>query len=810
MNATPPQTPRIATLDPRATPGYWGPPATPDMLPVGTLEDVFAKQWNYDAHILGYQVEGDSAWPRLTTSCIGDLRKEGVRITQRVIVLDLDTPGHVPLTCGQARDLAVVAANLPNLWGWHTTKHGAHFVFLLDRPLELEEVSPFQRGLAALIDPFLQKARGLGAGWHIDQQAMGWARPFRLPFVTRDGRPTTPLEQAYPGKILPVASVTPQGHRSSTSTALDRHAPILSDEGFRTGVEGKVFRRKVKKALAGLLPDVWGTLKDPPEPLDLLSNRDGRGRDGAQYALVGATVGKLFGWATPEQVYGLHYGQAEVSLRRGDPEDLRSKLWIQICRLWGVEGEKRAQVEEIQEEVAKDLASEVAQAPGDGATPALILVGTRVYALQPSGLYGLTYTVKTNVRALLRDNPLWAEEGPYSLEYTDDKGTHQKTPNRIIDEHAEQIGVEILFQPGPQGAWIDRSNPQCPRLAQGTFQRDPELTPQHDPEIEGWLDALVGPDQRPQLDKWIGLALAYERGPLCALSLVGPPGIGKQLFVRGLSEALSPSTLAMSDVFGKWKDSLETALIVNVDEGFPQGTETHISDTFRSLTGGDPIALERKYQAHGRVACPYRVVLTANNPKLLGTLFSARGMTSEDHAALRSRILHFDCSANAKAWLDSHGNRLTTNTWVQSPEKKLARHFLHLYHKHGQEGGAGRFLMPGNLSHKKVRELEQSKADSRYKNEIDNMGEVLAQLGGLPKDTQGRDRVGLKLALKAWRGKFDPNAGKARVKSLCKFWWTSPPSQYTVQGGGRGYGFVLDLEALKQAGHLDPSPTPTP
>jgi len=799
--------PRVALLNPREVRGYWGGSEVPEMLKVVSLEDAFATAWPNDQHLLCYEVEGDSAWPRLTTSCIGDLRARGVRITQRVIVLDLDTPGHVPLSEDQAQSIGEVAKRLPALWAAHTTKHGAHFVFVLDQPLELEDVTPFQRGLATLLDPYLQKA--LGQGWHIDRQAMGWARPFRLPFVTRDGRPTVPLAQAYPGNTLPLDAVKPEGHKSSVSTALQRHAPILSDEGFRTGVEGKVFRRKAKKALAGLLPDIWGTLKDPPEPLDLLSNRDGRGRDGAQYALVGATVGKLFGWATPEQVYGLHYGQAEASLRSGDDEDLRAKLWIQVCRLWGVEGEKREQVEEVALEVTKDLAAEVAQAPGDGDTPALVLVGTRVYALLPNGLYGLTYAVKTNVRALLRDNPLWADEGPYSLSFETDKGVKQKTPNQIIDDYAEQIGVEVLFQPGPQGAWIDRSNPQCPRLAQGTFQRDPDLSPQHDPEIEEWLDALVGPDQRPLLDKWIGLSLAYERGPLCALSLVGPPGIGKQLFVRGLSEALNPSTLAMSDVFGKWKDSLETALIVNVDEGFPQATETHISDTFRSLTGGDPIALERKYQAHGRVACPYRVVLTANNPKLLGTLFSARGMTSEDHAALRHRILHFDCSPNAKAWLDSHGNRLTTHTWVQSPAKKLARHFLYLYEKHGQEGGAGRFLLQGNLSSKKVRELEQSKADSRYKNDIDNMGEVLAQLKGLPKDTQGRDRVNLKSALKAWRSKFDADAGKARVKSLCKFWWTSPPAQYTVQGTRtRGYGFVLDRDRLIEAGHLDPSPTP--
>lgn len=75
-------------------------------------------------------------------------------------------------------------------------------------------------------------------------------------------------------------------------------------------------------------------------------------------------------------------------------------------------------------------------------------------------------------------------------------------------------------------------------LRETKHERNPKLEPEFNQQVDEWMQNLAG-DHYEELKEWIGTALAFEEGPVKALFVEGPPGIGKKLLTEGLRECMS-------------------------------------------------------------------------------------------------------------------------------------------------------------------------------------------------------------------------------------------------------------------------------
>ena len=84
---------------PRKTPGLQGDPSLHGMPPVFdlvSLEQALNTTYNYDAHIVAYQIEGERRLSRLNKTAYNFLREIGKTVTCSLIFVDVDNPGHAP------------------------------------------------------------------------------------------------------------------------------------------------------------------------------------------------------------------------------------------------------------------------------------------------------------------------------------------------------------------------------------------------------------------------------------------------------------------------------------------------------------------------------------------------------------------------------------------------------------------------------------------------------------------------------------------------------------------------------------------
>jgi len=101
------------------------------------------------------------------------------------------------------------------------------------------------------------------------------------------------------------------------------------------------------------------------------------------------------------------------------------------------------------------------------------------------------------------------------------------------------------------------------------------------------------------------------------------------------------------------------------------------------------------------------LILTANNHDMIRTLLD-KDMTLHDREAVGQRLLHFDLSGDAAAWLEQKGGNAFTGRkgkrWiagvVEESDYLVAKHFLWLYSQRivPEEGFTGRYLVDGNCS----------------------------------------------------------------------------------------------------------------
>ena len=727
-----------------------------EALPTVPMRDAFLAHYSTDAHFLTYRIsDAAETFPRLNKPVLGSIRAAGADVVTEMLVLDWDNPGHAPWASPQAFDewlsrlLAIDAR-----WSLcYATRGGARVVYVLDRPVPVDQSEGIHQGLVAQL---------AAKGFQFDKNVWDWTRCFRLPFVTRDGVAdfSAPLVDMWDNRI------SPDSIPSMGTSPVKEYGPIIpvddpeptADEAFAlmwlaTGKPSE-YRGRAKIRLRGreCFPCIF---EHAPvaEPGD---------RDNTIHSHVGQLVSCLYktNGTTPAHIYALLY-EAVVQLGPEWP----AILWSSVRRLWAKEAARVGKIETVKAEVTKQAEDDLdvivegmrkwTQLPDDPdeartfAQRHLICGVSKYYFLMDmDGKYNPAPVEANHLTAAIRARGL---DRLMQTSLQSDKGTISDRPiQQIINEYAT-IAQEIESSPrDTAGGIVDHLDTVNAVLRMSCYARNPKLTPLYNADVDTWLGHLFGRHYDTAM-RWIAYSLAFEEGPICALSLKGPPGIGKGLLTLGLAECLvRPVVATGEDIVKEFNYGLLKSPYLCVNEGWPQaGKGRHPADQFRSLVAGDPIIINRKFMAPVHASNPVRIIFTANNNDVIQKLSHGRELSPEDREALAIRLLHFDLPTDGGDWLRQQGGIALTGKpgarWVHavgsgSSDFILARHLLWLHSQRHELGKPGaRFLVEGNQDEEVMMALRTQAGSSPL------VIEVLLRMLELNKPWDGLAVVGGKL-----------------------------------------------------------------
>ena len=152
--------------------------------------DALLERHNSDAHLVPYYlVDPDGAvlarQPRIKKGGLSWVLSLGYAVEVDTLFADIDNPGHSDWTARGLDDFQRKLESIEVLQtcGHYTTGHGARLFQELDEPAPAADA---ERYLHAWLSEL--EAAGIGVDWG----CRDWTRHFRLPFVHRNGMPTTP------------------------------------------------------------------------------------------------------------------------------------------------------------------------------------------------------------------------------------------------------------------------------------------------------------------------------------------------------------------------------------------------------------------------------------------------------------------------------------------------------------------------------------------------------------------------------------------------------------------------------------------
>jgi len=704
-------------------------------LTVLPFEEALSTPWSTDAHFVTYLVRAkghdEKTLVRCNKALLPKIRMAGGELVTSLLVLDYDNPDHAAWTDESKGTflsrLQDVADAWPMAWDWaalYTTRHGARFVYVLDTPVPVDEAEAHHRWL-------VQQFRSRDIA--IDPTCSDWTRCFRLPFVVRTGTRTWEEEfeflQQY-DRRLAVADLG-MADRIKTVTqyaaipAFDHPKPdpsavtILLEEP--NPESGRIVQTAwIKTAKARLKSrDCYGCLFEH-KPL-----AERGARDATLHRHIGQAIGLLYNVedTTPQHIYALFLDPVQQLEPDSGTSDWTDVLWDQVGRLWSKEEAKQAaEKSKADQEIddAVELIDKVLHGMrgwcrdhrlhGDKET-ALAFVARRLIAslnhnyvvMAPNGRYDshllLASQVVPRIRALGMDKIIAVR-----TQREDGMGWKESPLSSILSDHATIVG-SARSQPQIEGGYIEDIDGPDAQLIVPSFRRNDALGGLYDKDVDTWLRMFFGADYD-RAAHWLAWSIAFEEGPICALSICGDPGVGKKLLVKGLSECLaSPSMADAADLVGDHQYGLLESPFLIVNEGWPRPRSgKHPADQFRALVSGDPMRVQRKFLAPVTCYNPARIIFTANNLDVVRLLTKDRELSPQDREALAIRLLHFNVGSEAATWLRAQGGTRFTGSpgrrWVsgdagQESDYIVARHLLWLYEN--RKGPVGsRLLVEGN------------------------------------------------------------------------------------------------------------------
>lgn len=702
-------------------------------LDVMSLSEMLTTGFRTDAHFVCYQVTNFPLWPRCNKGLLREIRSEGEDIVLPILAFDWDNPGHVvwddSLLDSFARRIDAIEDDVLKRWhATYSTKHGARLIYVLDKPAPADQAEEYLTWM-------LRKFLDLGFN-NIDPSCKDWTRCFRCPQVSRDGK-RTEEEWSYflqhrPEAILPVAEL---GKLPPKAIARKKeffrqhyadHLPPHELDRLLVGVNPDTtkpcqtdYYKKAKKALKSsayfdmifnLVPPSWeqGTRND--EVLKMLG------------VITPILIKKCF--ATVHQIFALAiYPILTLPDIPGKTNPTRH-AWNALLDIYERENNKA----NIEAEVAAErsaaeislldsiirgmkewcnhpeLAGDEQKARDYCRTRCLATVGTYFFMVAENGYFDSFAINKDQVISRIRKSHL---KDIIPTSKLNDKGEQVDLSTQVIQNSYSTSVCDIIMKPvGEKGGFITGIDGEKPALVLSTFVRNPKLVAERNPFVEQWLMCLFGKDYEVGCD-WIGNALAFEDGLICALSLEGASNAGKKLLSVGLSECLKePFIAGPMDIYGMSSAFLKTPFLV-INEAWPD-PRTGISpaDTFKALTGGDGIRVKEIYKPAVTVLCPVRIILTANDDGIVRTLTKGKDMTLDNRIAIGQRLLHIKVPAQAQYYLQKIGGMEFTakegQRWIRPDSGNVesnyvvAKHFLWLYENRRPVNKSARFLVMGN------------------------------------------------------------------------------------------------------------------
>lgn len=703
--------------------------------PLVDFETALTQDYTYDAHTLMYVVAtvGDSQVipsPRINKPCLPEIIKEGCNVFLTFFGIDIDAPDHETLTAESLARLeesvsaalaspAGQAAGLDEFTAYYTTRAGMRFLYVLDDPMPALDAEQY---LLGLIQAFKEAGVEINA-----KECKDWTRLFRLPRARRDfvllgHRPFDELIirpdcASYDARtrlrpIRPAVPTIPKQDAIALPLTLDLPEdtvfPDLCEEFDSKGrVVASPLMKEAKRRLKGRM--CYGAIFNG----DVLAHPGER--DSAIQRLVGEACALLVNMpkATPEFVYALFLPSVLLLEPDSDPRHpgWRVIVWRAICKYWPREAGSIIRAAKIEEDTwnsvveglrtwdtSPALFSEHAHVVRDHVLRRGILATSRSYfILKTDGRYETTPTERSHIIARIRE--LGMDRVLQTFSVAGNKGAEDRSIQAMLNANVAS-GFEIDGVVTEEGDGTVRGK----LLRRTLFRRKRDIASQYNENVDAWLRAFSG-DQYEHLCNWIGLALAWDEGPICALSIKGPPGCGKKLLVQGLIECVDTETASDAIEFTKYKSGILKSPWLVINEGFPAPSSMPMppADTFRAFVGGDPIRIEEKYQVPVTVRNPLRVIFTTNNDDVIRTLAGGRDLTPYDRDAIATRLFHIDVPQASAAWLLGVGGLRFTKGWIAgdsgaSSAYVVARHFLYLYDhrpKTHEVLEGSRFLMQG-------------------------------------------------------------------------------------------------------------------
>lgn len=697
-----------------------------------TLKEALEREWETDAHLTSYSIYLKNTGTYSNKICrikfgpiLQELRDIGAEVHLRLMCFDWDTPNHVPWTeelfdkylniFQEALDKKCPI--LTNLSAFYTTKNGARFICLLNKPLLPEEYTSRYRGGLSVLKDF---------GIEADTKPVDWQRLFRLPKVVRK-KAQSKLNEFFICKYLPGTLdpftlpevATAKSLSSVSSNAVVSTKPDIEECYKLFKVPGKqgnyiytTWGKRVKRRLKNR--DCFECLFND-ELLALEGSRDSR-----IHAYVGQAVSLVYNivGSSPEAVYALFFEPVSRLRPDDDTGDWLQVLWSAIVRNWSKEEQKNRAAKEKEDEDKQDSKKMIGiiaegmskwiDIPEDISDNNLedfvtqnsiaVLPGNNFSVITRSGFYDAFICSRNQL--IPRIKTLGLDQ---ILNLYDNRTLNYKSVPVLLNDYGTPAN-HIEGRAQGKGSVILNLGKANSTFVQSLYRRKThaELNPEFSQDVDSWLRKFfTGKNYHKGLE-WIAWSLAFEEGPISALSIVGPPACGKKLLVQGLAECINTEEYADSDEFGKFQHNLNKSPFVVVNEGFSDRTNMpDVADKFRSFISGDPIKLEEKYKAPVTIRSPIRIILTANNRDVIWSLIQHRDLEPADRVAIASRILHVDVQEGCSEYLSKLGNYYHTKGWIKGDDGSrsdytIAKHFLYLYENRG-ERPSSRFLVEGDI-----------------------------------------------------------------------------------------------------------------
>ena len=692
------------------------------------LAEMLEKQYETDAHFVQYGLASRSEpIPRLNKPILPHLRAKGDDIVYNFFAFDFDNPLHQAWDTKREEEVSAALDALKhplNEWcAFYTTKHGYRLIYELSEPISADSGENLYAGMLHDLKQ---------AGLDPDVSCKDWTRIFRLPKVVRDGKATQGDLIVRSGTLLnpkrisgysdPRPFVQVEKPIEFTETDLpplpddiETRALLVDDKGKPTQWVLDA-RRKLKGRMC------YGPLFEQTR----LANAGQR--DSTIHSFVGEACAILSTLAGSSNllIYALFLDPI-LALDVDEHGDFRSRTWRAVNRYWSREqarlkAEEQEKIQQIQ--VQETILSRVIKGmrewckdprlfADDGSAAQFVserlicCTSSHGYVINPSGYYDETALPMRLICAQVR---MLGMDSLIPLQEVDKSGNvRQVNSQALIDRHGTIVrAVEgISGSPTLKGAYI-RNDTLCVPL----FHRRRDLPARYDREVNDWLKSLVGEDNKEMLENWIGHALAFEDGPICALSIAGPPGVGKKLLVQGLAECVSTEVAGDGkELFDEFQSHITRTPIFAINEGFPKkhglAAGKDPADKFRSFIAGDPEMVNLKYEALMQVRNPLRLIFTANNLDVVSSLTAGRDLSPDDRAALAQRLLHIDCPEQSAAWLRAKGGLAYTaqtgRRWIRGDngapsDYVIAGHFMDLFETRQPVPRGNRFLVEGSLT----------------------------------------------------------------------------------------------------------------